>query len=407
MKILVICQYYFPEPFRVADICEELVRRGNAVTVVTGVPNYPMGEIYPGYEHGERAQEIINGVRVIRCPIHPRKKGALHRLWNYYSYPFQSKRALKQLENDFDVVFIYQLSPVMMANAGIWYAKKHHIKSTLYCLDLWPASLNAGGISNGLIYSWFRRESEKVYGNVDQILISSQSFASYFHEEFGRDDTLLLQQYAETAYSPNECKKKADECIDFMFTGNVGVMQSVDTIIKAAALCKDIRNIRWHIVGDGIDLESCKTLAEKLEVPVIFHGRQPLEQMPHYYSMADAMLITLKNDPVISMTLPGKMQSYMAAGKPIIGAINGEAKKVIEQFKCGYCVPACDYEELAVACRKFAEDRSEHNVMGKNARAAYEQEYSKDKFIDSLEKDLMSMCAQNKTHTPDVEKVPQ
>lgn len=407
MKILVICQYYFPEPFRVADICEELVRRGNAVTVVTGVPNYPMGEIYPGYEHGERAREIINGVRVIRCPIRPRKKGAINRFLNYYSYPFHSKRALKRLKNDFDVVFVYQLSPVMMANAGIWYAKKHHIKSTLYCLDLWPASLNAGGISNGLIYSWFRRESEKVYGNVDQILISSQSFASYFHEEFGRDDTLLLQQYAETAYSPNECKKKADECIDFMFTGNVGVMQSVDTIIKAAALCKDIRNIRWHIVGDGIDLESCKTLAEKLEVPVIFHGRQPLEQMPHYYSMADAMLITLKNDPVISMTLPGKMQSYMAAGKPIIGAINGEAKKVIEQFKCGYCVPACDYEELAVACRKFAEERSEHNVMGKNARAAYEQEYSKDKFIDSLEKDLMSMCAQNKTHTPDVEKVPQ
>lgn len=404
MKILVICQYYFPEPFRIADICEELVCRGNAVTVVTGVPNYPMGEIYQGYEHGERAQEIVKGVHVVRCPIHPRKKGALHRLWNYYSYPFQSKRALKQLENDFDVVFVYQLSPVMMANAGIWYAKKHHIKSVLYCLDLWPASLNAGGISNGLIYRWFRRESEKVYSNVNQILISSQSFASYFYEEFGRDDTLFLPQYAETTYSPSECKKTHDEYVDFMFAGNVGTMQSVDTIIKAAALCKDIRNIRWHIVGDGIDLESCKTLAEKLDVPVIFHGRQPIEQMPHYYSMADAMLITLKDDPVISLTLPGKLQSYMAAGKPVIGAINGEAKNVIEQFKCGYCVPACDYEKLAAVCRKFVDDRAVHNVMGKNARIAYEREYSKDKFINSLQEDLINMCAQNKTQTLDVGK---
>lgn len=404
MKILVICQYYFPEPFRIADICEELVCRGNAVTVVTGVPNYPMGEIYQGYEHGERAQEIIKGVHVVRCPIHPRKKGALHRLWNYYSYPFQSKRALKRLENDFDVVFVYQLSPVMMANAGIWYAKKHHIKSVLYCLDLWPASLNAGGISNGLIYRWFRRESEKVYSNVDQILISSQSFASYFYEEFGRDDTLFLPQYAETTYSPSECKKTPDEYVDFMFAGNVGTMQSVDTIIKAAALCKDIRNIRWHIVGDGIDLESCKTLAEKLDVPVIFHGRQPIEQMPHYYSMADAMLITLKDDPIISLTLPGKLQSYMAAGKPVIGAIDGEAKNVIEQFKCGYCVPACDCEKLAAVCRKFVEDRANHNVMGKNARIAYEREYSKDKFIDSLQEDLINMCAQNKTQTLDMGK---
>ena len=294
-----------------------------------------------------------------------------------------------------------------MADAGIWYAKKHNIKSVLYCLDLWPASLAAGGINKGIMYNWFHMVSSRIYRSVDKILVSSKSFSKYFKNEFGLSDTTYLPQYAETTYSPNECKKKTDEYVDFMFAGNVGVMQSVDTIIKAAALCKDIRNIRWHIVGDGIDLENCKAVAEKLEVPVIFHGRQPIEQMPHYYSMADAMLITLKKDPVISMTLPGKMQSYMTAGKPIIGAINGEAKDVIEQFKCGYCVPACDYEELAVACRKFAEDKSRHNVMGENARVAYEQEYSKDKFIDSLEKDLMSMCAQNKTHTPDVEKVPQ
>lgn len=394
MKILVICQYYFPEPFRIADICEELVRRGHDVTVVTGIPNYPMGEVYLEYRHGQRKQEVVNGVNIIRCPIHPRKKNLFDRLWNYYSYTILSKSAVKRLKDPFDVVFIYQLSPVMMADAGIWYAKKHHKKSVLYCLDLWPASLNAGGIHRGLIYRWFRRESKKVYSKVDRILISSQSFASYFHEQFVRDDTLFLPQYAEATYSPEECRKNPDEYVDFMFAGNVGVMQSVETVIKAAALCKDVENIRWHVVGDGIDLENCKALAAKFDVHMIFHGRQPIEQMPHYYSMADAMLITLKDDPVISLTLPGKLQSYMAAGKPVIGAIDGEAKNVIEQYQCGYCVPACDYEALATVCKKFAQDRANHAAMGNNARIAYEQAYAKDKFIDSLENSLKEMCAE-------------
>ena len=119
MKILVICQYYYPEPLRITDICEELVRAGNDVTVVTGIPNYPMGEIYPGYENNRRQDEVVNGVKVHRCAIHPRKTGVLHRVWNYYSYPYASSKYIKHLKSDFDVVFINQLSPVMMAKAGI------------------------------------------------------------------------------------------------------------------------------------------------------------------------------------------------------------------------------------------------------------------------------------------------
>ena len=144
MKILVVCQHYHPEPFRLSDICEELVKRGHEVGVVTGTPNYPMGEIYPGYENHARQDEVVNGVKVHRCAIHPRKTGILHRVWNYYSFARESSKYVKKLDDSFDVVFINQLSPVMMANAGIKYAKKHKKKSVLYCLDLWPASLGAG-----------------------------------------------------------------------------------------------------------------------------------------------------------------------------------------------------------------------------------------------------------------------
>lgn len=386
MNILVICQHYFPEPFRISDICEELVRRGNKVTVVTGTPNYPMGEIYPGYENGQRADEIINGVRVIRCKIHPRKTGAIHRLWNYYSYPRASTRAVKRLKDNFDVVFIYQLSPVMMAKAGIRYAKKHHIKSVLYCLDLWPASISAGGVNGGVIYKWFDRESRKVYRAVDKILVSSKSFSGYFAEKFGINDTTYLPQYAEERFTPDECRKKPDGFVDLMFAGNVGAAQSVDTIVRAAALCRDIPNLRWHVVGDGIALDECKKLAEELSAPVIFHGRQPSSEMPRYYAMADAMLVTMKKDPVISLTLPGKVQSYMAAGKPIIGAIDGEARRVIDESMSGMCTNSENVEGLVACVMDFI--HADRNGFIENSTNYYGKNYKKDGFILKLQKIL-------------------
>ncbi len=392
MKILVICQYYYPEPFRITDICEELVKRGHEVTVVTGTPNYPMGEIYDGYEKCAKQDEIINGVAVHRCKIHPRKTGMIHRLWNYYAYPHASQKYISKLDDSFDVVFINQLSPVMMAQAGIKYAKIHKKKSVLYCLDLWPASLTAGGIKGGLIYKWFHREARKVYRAVDKILITSKSFADYFEKEFGITDTVYLPQYAEDTFTPEQCRKAPDEFIDLMFAGNVGIAQNVDTIIKAAALCKDIENLRWHIVGDGMEVDNMKKLSKELYAPVFFHGRKSIEEMPKYYAMADAMLVTMQKDPIISMTLPGKVQSYMAAGKPIIGAIDGETQRIICELKCGCVANAEDVQQLAANVRRFVSlDGVKREMFGINARQYYEKLFAKDININTLENILKKM----------------
>ena len=164
MKILVVCQYYYPEPFKISDTLEELVRRGHDVTVVTGTPNYPMGVIYSGYENGKRSDEVINGVKVHRCKIFPRGQGAINRLRNYFSFSCSSKKYVKTLGDDFDVVFVNQLSPVMMANAGIYYKKKFGKKLVMYTLDLWPESLKAGGIGEGNpLYKYFKKVSKRIY----------------------------------------------------------------------------------------------------------------------------------------------------------------------------------------------------------------------------------------------------
>lgn len=391
MRILVVCQYYYPEPFRVNDICEEMVKRGHEVTVVTGEPNYPEGQIYKGYENHAHADEVINGVIVHRCPIIPRKTGTLYRLLNYFSYPRKAKKYIKKLTasdgQPFDVIFVNQLSPVMMAEPAIEYKKRYGVPVIMYCLDLWPESLVAGGVSRGsLIYKVFHRISKRVYRGVDRILVTSRMFRSYLEEQFGVDDSVIdyLPQYAEGLFEKLPLKDNTDTT-DFVFAGNIGEIQSVETIVKAAEKFKD-DSLHFHIVGSGTDLERLQGMAEGLD-NVTFYGRRPLEEMPEFYAKADAMLVTLKADPVLSLTLPGKVQSYMAVGKPIIGAIDGETVEVIKAAKCGYCGKADDVEGLVKNIRLFMENK-EKEQMGLNARAFYEKYFEQNKFMNRLEEEL-------------------
>lgn len=393
-KILVICQYYKPEPFRISDICEELVHRGHEVHVVTGYPNYPEGVLYEGYGKGKHIDEVINGVKIHRCYTVPRQTGIIKRFLNYYSYAIfstkyvLSKKCVASDGRTFDVVYCNQLSPVMMAHAAIAYKKKYKVPVVMYCLDLWPESLIAGGVKrDSILYKYYHHVSRKIYQKMDKILITSRMFSEYFQQEFGFQDekTEYLPQYAEGIFEEIETKQ-VTETFEFMFAGNIGSIQNVDTIIKAAELLKD-EPVRFHIVGSGSDLERLKKIGDHVE-NVVFYGRRPLEEMPTFYKKADAMLITLQADSVLSMTLPGKVQSYMAVGKPIIGAINGETRRVIEEAKCGYCGSAEDAAELANNIRLFIEN-PEKEIMGKNARVYYEKHFEQKEFMDRLEAYLL------------------
>ena len=398
-KILVICQYYKPEPFRISDICEEMVRRGHEVHVVTGYPNYPEGKLYDGYGKGKHIDEVINGVRIHRCYTIPRETGTVKRMLNYYSYAASSTKYVlsgKCVASDgkpFDVVFCNQLSPVMMADAAIAYKKKYKVPAIMYCLDLWPESLIAGGITrDSVIYKYYHHVSKKIYRQMDKILITSRMFAEYLQNEFGieEDKTEYLPQYAEGIFEPLPAKEETG-IFDFMFAGNIGAVQSVETILKAAELLKD-EPVCFHIVGGGTDLERLEKVKEdkKLE-NVIFYGRRPVEEMPEFYAKANAMLITLAADPILSLTLPGKVQSYMAVGKPVIGAIDGETKTIIETAECGYCGEAENAEQLAENIKKFIEKDTAREVMGRNARTFYEKNFMETLFMDKLENKLDGM----------------
>ena len=285
MKVLVVCQYYYPEPFRIVDICESLVEMGHEVTVLTGLPNYPEGKVLKEYKNVKKRFEILNGVEIIRCFEIGRGNSKVKLFLNYFSYMISASLKALRLNNDFDVVLVNQLSPVMMAVPAIIYKKKNKKKLITYCLDLWPESLSAGGIKEkSLIYRIFYRISKKIYNSSDKILVSSSMFENYFREylKINNIEINYLPQYAEDIFIKDQIsKKKIDnfkvnkEVFNFMFAGNIGEVQSVDTIIKAAEILKNNTNICFHIVGDGSKFEVCKSMVEGLELNnVIFYGRR-------------------------------------------------------------------------------------------------------------------------------------
>lgn len=392
MKILVVTQHYWPEQFPSTDLCEGLAARGHQVDVLTDVPNYPMGYIFPEYKGGKRRREMHNGVRIRRCFTIGRRHSTLFRLLNYYSFAVSSTVASWGLSGDYDVVLAIQSSPIMMVNAGLSYARRTGKKCLFYTMDLWPASLSAGGISESSpLFQLFFRISRRLYRKADRILITSEMFRAYLRDNFQIPDSRIhwLPQYAAAQFDHLPPTSKKDT-VDLMFAGNVGAAQSLTTVLEAASILRELPALRWHIVGDGSELDNLKAMAQKMELQnVIFHGRKPPEEMPACYCLADAMLVTLTADPAICMTLPAKVQSYMAAGKPVLAAANGEIPQVLAAAGCGFCAPAEDGAMLAQAVRDFlaCPDQAQ---LGRNARAYYETHFTKEMFMDKLEQALGS-----------------
>lgn len=386
MKILVITQYYWPENSRVTDIAESLQKEGNEVTVLTGLPNYPQGYIYDGYRKGENRIQEHNGVCVVRANLIERRHDTLHRLLNYYSFPHYASKLAKKLPDDFDVVLAMEESPIMLVKPAIVYARKYKKPLIMYEMDLWPESLLAGGVAKkSFIYKHYKKVSAKIYSQFDKIIVSTKEHIPYIKELPGCKDLDIeyLAQYADTIFEESDFGNEDNGVVDLMFAGNIGKAQSVDTIIKAAALLKENPGFKFHIVGSGSELENIKKLATELKTDnVVFYGQRPLEDMPGLYKIADLMLVTLEDKPYANMTIPGKVQSYMAVGKPIIGAINGSCANFIKNNDVGFACPSGDIEALANLIKGL--DIKELQMIGERSKDVYFKKYSKSIFMKRL-----------------------
>ncbi len=392
MNILVVCQYYYPENFQINPICDQLIKDGHKVTVLTGLPNYPTGIVPKEYRHGRRRDEILNGVHVIRCNEIGRKHGPVFLALNYLSFIISASIKIKKLKDSFDVVFVYQLSPVLMGIPAIKYSKKYNKPLFLYCLDLWPESLKMYIKSEtNPLFKYIKKISNSIYKSCDLIAVQSTSFIDYFTEYHGieKQKIMYIPAFADEAYLKQDFET-TDDCIDFVFLGNLGKAQNLLSILEAVELIKDVQNFKVHFVGDGSCLDDMKDFVKnnQLENIVTFYGRRPVSEMPDFYKKADVCLVSLKADNKTGLTLPAKVQGYMAAGKPILGMIKGSAKDVIEESGCGICVEPDDIEGFANAMKDFIEHKEKYSIAGKNGRDYFIKNFKKEIFMPKLENAL-------------------
>ena len=403
MKILIVTQYFYPEQFQINEIAPELVKRGHEVTVLCGVPNYPKGVVFEGYRsaeslaHKEREYFEKTGVKVVHVEQHPRGNNPLSLIRNYISFARNSKKYVRKMDKDYDVVLGYQLSPITSMEAALEYKRLYGAPVVFYTLDIWPVS--AEGMlkskSNPLMIP-VKRLSRRIYQGADRILVTSRPFMEYLHRANGIDYNSMayLPQHAGDGMINMDLRAEDNGIADFMFAGNLGKGQRLDVIVKAARILGKRKDYMIHVVGDGrmrIELENM-VKEYRLQDNVVFYGNQKREDMPRFYKMADALLITLRGNNEVGDTMPGKLQMYMTTGKPIFGAINGAAYEVIKEARCGSCVKAGDYEGLAKLMKLYIEHPSDFEQCGQNAHDYFLKHFTLDIYMDGLEKELESMA---------------
>lgn len=397
--ILVISQYFYPEEFRINDICKEWVKRGYEVTVVTGIPNYPQGKFYSGFGWFQRRKEEYEGVHIVRIPIIPRGKNAIMLALNYFSFVVSGFLWKLFTRVKADKVFIFEVSPMTQALVGVWYALKRKIPCYIYVQDLWPENVEiVTGIHNKKIIGAIDKMVDYIYKHCDKIFATSPSFVKRIEERDSAWEVLTYKeqgntrkskvvywpQYAEEFYHPVERKELPDMPVNdkfkIVFTGNIGYAQGLDILPKAAALLKeDNVDCEFIIIGDGRYREEFEKEITQNDVKEMFHllGRKKPEEIPGYLAWCDVAFISFADNDLFKMTIPAKLQSYMACGMPILAVAGGETKRIVEASGCGTVCELGDVHAVANAVLSLERVLSESNGMAEKALVYNQKNFEK------------------------------
>lgn len=398
MRILILTQYYYPETFKSTDIGEELVKRGHHVDALVGIPNYPEGEYYKGYGVFARRHENVNGVNVYRCFQTPRGKNAtaIGLSFNYLTFVISATLWVIfyfAWKKRYDAIITHEPSPITQIIPAIILSKLRNIPVYSWILDIWPDSLVSaiGEKKSKYVKSILACITEWIYENSQLILVSSKGMMNLVNRNHDYSNKLV--------YFPNWCDDilampiektvKLPSGFKIMMAGNLNSGIGVESVIELVAKLRDLENVCFVFVGGGAKEKELKDKFERLELKnVVMTGRLPFSQMPALYSQADAMLISLlkTNLPHLQATVPARLQSYMAAGKPILGMIDGCSREIINNGDCGFASHAGDSDVLADYIRNIIVNNPESfKLKGENSRNFYEKYYQKNNCISNLE----------------------
>jgi len=399
MKILIFTNHFHPENFRVNDVALHLKEKGHEVTVVTAIPDYPKGNFYEGYGYFSKRIEKWKGITVIRSFIIPRGKGTPIRLTlNYISMAISSifNALALAFTRKYDAVFVHETSPIMIGIPAVLVKKIQRIPLYFWVLDLWPESLSAAGnINNPIIIGLFGRLSKWIYQNSKRILMSSRSFRDSILQKGDFAERLTyFPQWGEDLYLEPTDRHAALPPIPkgfrIMYAGNLGEAQNFENVLKVALRLRNA-DIQWLLVGDGRKRPWIEAFIEehKLQNTVHLLGSHPSTEMPSFFNEADAMFFSLKNEPIFNLTVPAKLQAYMAFGKPIFAMIGGEAMDIIRLSGCGFATLPDDIDNMAdIIHEKSLSDKDTLRQCGNEGKAYYLEHFSKNQCMKHLDEIL-------------------
>ncbi len=395
MKILIITQYFYPETFRVNTLCTELVKRGHNVTVLTGYPQYPQCKIYDGYGFNKPYEREWNGAKIERVKMRPRGKTIFGMLNNCFSFVREGNKWVKKCKEKFDAIYVFDVSPVTVGLPAVTYKKKFGTPIYFNVQDLWPENVEIVlGIHNKIVIGTINKIVDKIYTASDKILCSSQSFVENIAERgVEREKLEFWPQFCSEPQLADAVKPDcySDDFFNIVFTGNIGEAQGLDLLVDAAAELKDT-NVRWFLVGDGRAKERLEQKVEELGLQniVSFMGKVTEEEANRYIHFADCAYLSFMNNKLFDMTLPAKLQSYMACGAPILAAASGESRRIVAEADCGF-VCEQDVQALVDTVKNKVLKSDELKVMGEKARTYFEKHFAMNIVVDNFERMLPVM----------------
>lgn len=397
MRVLVVSQYFWPENFRINDLVEGLLERGHEITVLTGLPNYPSGKLAQGFTLLGPYSGTFDGAQVIRVPLVPRGNGGGFRLvLNYLSFAVMaSLLGSWRCKGPYDVIFVFEPSPITVGIPARVISTLKGAPILFWVQDLWPESLSAtGAIRSPRILGAVAGLVRWVYRGCAKVLVQSEAFVQpILNLGVGLDKIHYFPNSAEALYqAPSTVEAWAGPPLPagfrVMFAGNIGAAQSIETMLGAAGILRDYGDIHWIVVGDGRLAPWLKEEVARRALGEQIHlvGQFPLAAMPAWFAQADLMLASLRRDPAFALTIPSKIQSYLACSKPVVAALDGEGARVVVAAGAGLAVPAEDAEGLAKAVLKiYKMDPTRRKILGDNGREYYEKHFDRGKLLDKLE----------------------
>lgn len=367
---------------------KELVKLGHEVQVLTGFPNYPGGKLYTGYRIKLFQREDMEGIPVMRVPLYPsHDKSSIGRIANYLSFAFSAAAIGPWAVKSADVAYVYH-PPATVYLPAFVIRLIRRIPLVYNIQDLWPDTLSVSGMFNNpfglkVVNKW----CEFIYRSADKIVVLSPGFKRTLCNRGVSADKVevIYNPCDDTVIHPvkldRQLKNKLGLSNHFnvMFAGNMGKAQALDAVLDAASIvqlkCPDIQFV---FVGGGVEADDLKQKAKDLHLNnVQFWPFQPQSKVVALLSLADVLLVHLKDNPLFRITIPSKIQAYMAVGKPIIVGVKGDAADLVEKAKAGLkCEPQNPQSIADAVCQLQAMPKDKLAAMGKSARGFYEKELS-------------------------------